>query len=134
MGLQGAVELPARDEIHTAPLPDEEPEDRCVRIGLDGKADDVGNLRKGRVKDAKMVQKRPVAVEIKGGARLPGDPLNRNLLAEEGLILIVKIIHRSLFFCFFALRHSQRFSRNRWAGADGSPQCPWESHADTRYE
>ena len=95
-GLQGAVQLPAGDEIHTAPLADEDPEDRRVRIGLDGKADNVRHFRKGGIKDPEMVLERPVAVEIEGGPHLPGDLLDRNLFAEKGVILIIEIIHYPL--------------------------------------
>ncbi len=123
-GLQGAVELSAGDEIHTAPLPDEEPKDRRVRIGLDGKADDVGNLRKGRVKNPEMVQERPVAVEIKGGAHLPGDLRNRNLFAEELVILIIEVIHRSLFFLSSIRRAFSSFLPEPLGGSGRLPAVP----------
>ena len=107
--LQRAVELTAGDEIHTAPLPDEDPEDRRVGIGLDGKADDVRHLRKGGVEDPKMVPERPVAVEIKGGPRLTGDRLDRDLFAEELVILIFEVIHCSMI-PYFSTSVTESFS------------------------
>src|SRR3989339_303412 len=55
------------------------------------------NFRKRCVEDPEMAEERPVAVKIKRSPRLAGDRLDLDLLAEEMVVLVIEIIHRSCF-------------------------------------
>jgi hypothetical protein len=66
---------------------------KSFRVGLGGKADQVGNVPEGFTKNAKVTGERGVAVQIKGGPDLPRKGCDGDLLTVEVFTPIVKMVH-----------------------------------------
>jgi len=91
--LERPVELSAGDDVHAAPLLDEEPQDGQVRVCLGRIADDMGNIPEGLVENPEVLQQGLVAVEVKRRADLSGDDLDGHVLAPEPVVAIVEVVH-----------------------------------------
>jgi hypothetical protein len=78
-GGQGAVELPAGDDVGAAALVGEEAEDGQIGIGLDGEGGQMGEPREGAVEGPEMLPERPLAVDIARRADGARNPRQRDL-------------------------------------------------------
>jgi hypothetical protein len=83
-----------RDHVCPASHCGEEVEDGEVRVGLGGKADQVGNLLEGLGENPEMAGEGGVAVQIKRGPDLLGKGRNGDLFTVQVLTPVVKVVHR----------------------------------------
>ena len=92
-GGAGPEQLAAGNDVRAAAKAREKTEDGDVGAGLGGKAGNMGDVGKGAVKGGKMAGQGGGAVQIERGAHRLCHRWHGNILAIQGVILVLKIMH-----------------------------------------
>ena len=73
----------------------EEVQDRKVRIGLYGVANQVGDGAKSGIEHLKVALERGLAIQIKGSADLARDIRDSNIFAVQPVLFVCEILHET---------------------------------------
>ena len=85
------AQLAARDDVGARAEARKQRQDREVRVGLGGVADEVGDRGKRRVEAPEVLLDQRPAVDVEGSAELPRRVLERHAVAEELRRLVARI-------------------------------------------
>ncbi len=93
-----AEQFSARDDVEAAAVLGEELQDAQVRVRLHGVADQRVDLGEGFLKGLELARESGGAVDVKGGAVLPGEVGDGDLFAVELVVSVFEGVHGRLGF------------------------------------
>ena len=86
-------ELSPRNDVESSAEFREKPQDGEIRIALHREANQMRNPRERLVERAEMPYQRLVAIDIKRGAHLLGEPGHSHPLGVEHTVFVLKLVH-----------------------------------------
>ena len=90
---ESTKQFATRHNVRPAALRRHEPQNGQVRIGFDGKSDEMGNGGEGLVEGLEMADQRGVAVDVTGRALFLVEAFEREVFTVQRIMTIVKIMH-----------------------------------------
>ena len=92
-GLQRSVQFAAGDDVRPASLSSHQAENGQIGVGLHRKGNDVRNTAKRPIEGPIVLDQRVVAIDVAGRPDFLGDTLDRDVLAMQLALQVLKIMH-----------------------------------------